>query len=52
MSRLLPCVHVSNADLMAGRLADPIRRVLAMPFPDPPDTSGAEVAASELLAWL
>jgi len=49
MSRLVPSVHVSNPDLMAGRLEAPIRRALAMPFPEAPDMSGAEVVAGRLL---
>jgi L-arabinokinase len=49
MSRLVPSVHVCNEDLMAGRLLEPIRRVLAMPFPGEPDMSGADVAARKLL---
>lgn len=50
LTRLLPAVHVSNDDLRAGRLRDPLERVLALPFPDPPDMSGADVAAARLLA--
>jgi L-arabinokinase len=49
MSRLVPSVHVSNEDLLAGRLGEPIRRALAMPFPDEPDMTGADVAARKLL---
>jgi L-arabinokinase len=49
MARYLPCAHVSNEDLLAGRLADPIRDVLAAPSPTPPETSGADVAARTLL---
>jgi L-arabinokinase len=50
MSQWLPAVHVSNEDLRAGRLREALERVLALPFPDPPDLSGAEVAAERLLA--
>jgi L-arabinokinase len=49
MARYLPSVHVSNEDLRAGRLEEPIRRVLEMPFPDPPRLDGAEVVAARLL---
>jgi L-arabinokinase len=49
MSRLLPCVHVSNPDLLAGRLEEPVRRVLALPFPAEPDLGGADVAAARVL---
>lgn len=49
MSRYLPCVHVSNEDLLAGRLAQPIRAVLGLPMPEPPDLGGAARAAERLL---
>jgi hypothetical protein len=49
MGRYLPCGHVSNADLLVGRLESPIRAVLAQPFPDPPSLDGARVAAGRLL---
>ena len=50
MSRWLPAVHVTNEDLRAGELRGAIERVLALPFPDPPDLGGAKVAAQRLLA--
>jgi len=49
MPRWLPAVHVSNADLLAGRLQPALEAVLAMPFPAPPRMDGAEVAARALL---
>jgi hypothetical protein len=49
MKRHLACVHVSNADLLAGRIEDPVRRALAMPVPSAPDTNGAARAARRLL---
>jgi L-arabinokinase len=49
MGEYLPAVHVSNADLAAGRLRDAIARVLAEPYPPTPDLSGARVAARRLL---
>lgn len=49
MERLLPCAHVSNEDLFAGRLVDPIRSVLERLVPPPPDISGASAAAEQLL---
>jgi L-arabinokinase len=52
MPRHLACVHVSNADLAAGRLAEPIARALALPVPPPPDLGGAERAAEHVLAAL
>ena len=50
MQALIPCAHVSNADLLAGRLGAPIRSVLEHPVPPPPDLSGASVAAEQLLS--
>jgi hypothetical protein len=52
MPRHLACVHVSNAELKAGRIADPIRRVLALPVPPPPDLDGAARGAARLLGML
>lgn len=51
MQTLIPCAHVSNADLLAGRLGGPIRSVLERPVPPPPDLSGASAAAERLLAF-
>lgn len=52
MGGYLPCAYVSNADLMAGRLSDAVREVMAMPMPQAPDTSGAAVAAARILESL
>lgn len=52
MARHLACVHVSNAELSAGRIAEPLARVLAMPVPPPPELGGAERAAERILAAL
>jgi L-arabinokinase len=49
MQRHLPCAHVSNQDLLAGRLREPIEAVLRAPVPEPPPTDGAEVAARRIL---
>jgi len=49
MKRHLACVHASNADLLAGRVEDPVRRALAMPVPPAPDLDGASRAARRLL---
>ena len=49
MARLVPSAHVSNEDLLAGRLREPIRRVLEVAFPEEPDLGGADVAAARLL---
>lgn len=51
METLVPCAHVSNADLLAGRLGAPIRGVLERPVPPPPDLSGASAAAAQLLSF-
>jgi hypothetical protein len=50
MPRFLPVAFVSNQDLREGALGPALEEVLAKPFPPPPDLSGAEVAAAELLA--
>jgi hypothetical protein len=49
MARWLPSRHVSNADLLAGRIGAVLDDVLAAPFPPPPDLGGAERAARRLL---
>jgi hypothetical protein len=49
MAQWLPCAHVSNHDLRAGRLGPALDAVLAAPMPAPPDLSGATVAARVLL---
>ena len=49
MKHWLPAEHVSNEDLLAGRLSPVLESVLARPFPDPPRLSGADVAARALL---
>jgi L-arabinokinase len=52
MSRYLPAAHVSNADLLAGRIGRALETVLAQEVPPPPDLSGASVAAERLLAMM
>jgi L-arabinokinase len=52
LPRSLPVAFASNADVRMGRLGAPLRRVLALPFPAPPPTDGASVAANRLLAAL
>jgi len=52
MPRYLPAVFASNDDVREGRLGPALEAVLAMPFPDPPRTDGAAVAAEKLLARL
>ena len=49
MKACLACVHVSQADLRQGRIADALREVLALEPPPAPDLSGADVAAWRLL---
>jgi L-arabinokinase len=52
MGQWLAAAHVSNDDLRAGRLADPIERVLSAPVPPPPDLGGAARAAARVLERL
>jgi len=49
MKSHLACVHVSNADLLAGRIEDPVRRVLGMAVPPTPDLDGASRAGRRLI---
>ncbi len=49
MPRYLPCAHLGNDDLLAGRWGAAIESVLACPAPAPPDLGGAEAAAARLL---
>ncbi len=51
MPRYLPSVFASNDDVREGRLGPALEAVLALPFPDPPRTDGAAVAAERLLAF-
>jgi hypothetical protein len=52
MPRFLPAVFAANADVRAGRLDEALGSVMSLPFPEPPDTSGARVAADRVLAKL
>ncbi len=52
MRTLIPCEHVSNDDLLAGRLEEPIRRVMARLVPPPPRLDGAVVAARRIVEWM
>jgi len=49
MARYLPCAHVSNEELLAGRLGAGLQAALDQPFPAPPDLGGASVAARRIL---
>ena len=49
MKRWLPAVHVSNDDLLAGRLGPGLEEVLRLDFPPPPPMDGATVAARVLI---
>jgi L-arabinokinase len=49
MARYLPCAHVGNADLLAGRLAPAIDAALRQRFPEEPAGDGADVAARILI---
>jgi L-arabinokinase len=50
MQQSVAAVHVSNADLLAGRIAPAVEEVLARPMPPEPDTSGADAAARRVLS--
>jgi L-arabinokinase len=52
MARYLPAVYASNEEVREGRLGPALEAVLAQPFPDPPRTDGAAVAAERLLSLL
>jgi L-arabinokinase len=52
LPRYLPAVHVSSSALASGRLAEPIARALAQPFPAPPALDGAARAAERILATI
>jgi L-arabinokinase len=49
MQQFIPCLYVSNADLLAGRLAEPLAALLAQPVRVTMRTDGAETAARELV---
>jgi hypothetical protein len=46
MPAVVACLHVSNADLRAGRLGQAVRRALLLPLPPRPALAGAERAAA------
>jgi L-arabinokinase len=52
MPRYLPALFTRNEDVLEGRLGRALDGVLALPFPDPPRTDGAAVAAERLLTLL
>ena len=47
---MLACEHVSNEDLLSGRVEEAVRRVLVCPVPPPPDLDGAARGAARILA--
>jgi hypothetical protein len=49
MERLVPCAHISNVDLLAGRIESALRDVLSRPVPPAPDLTGAAFAAEHIL---
>ena len=52
MPRYLPAVFASNEEVRQGRLGRALEDVQALPFPAPPRTDGASVAADKLLERL
>lgn len=52
MPGYFPATYVSNADLLAGRIAPAVGDVLAKPMPPEPDMTGAANAARRLLELL
>jgi L-arabinokinase len=52
MPRYLPAVFASNEEVREGRLRRPLEAVEALPFPAPPRTDGASVAAEKLVSLL
>ncbi len=48
----LACAYVASDALRAGRIAEPVRRVLAQPMPPPPDLGGAARAAERVLRMI
>jgi hypothetical protein len=49
LPRFLACVHVSGAEVRAGRVGAAVRRVLELPMPAPPPLDGAARAARRVL---
>jgi hypothetical protein len=52
LPRWLAAVHVSNAELRAGRVGGAVRAVLELPMPAPPPLDGAARAAVRVLEAL
>jgi len=53
LPRWLAALHLGNEELLAGRIAGPLRRLLSLPRPRPPaPLDGAARAAGQLLALL
>jgi len=50
MARWLPCVHVTNEDLLRGAFGDAIETLCAQPRPAAPPMDGARLAAERILA--
>jgi hypothetical protein len=49
MAKHLPCVYVTNAQVLAGEVGPAIERALNAPWPEPPRLDGADVAARRIL---
>ena len=52
LPRYLASVHLSNAEVRAGRIGGAVRRVLELPMPPPPPLDGAARAAARVLEAL
>lgn len=52
MKHYLPVEFAPNEAVRQARLEEPLRRVLGLPFPEPPAADGARLAAARLVAAL
>ena len=52
MPKWIPCDHIPHDDLMNGRIAPAVRRLLARPSVRAPESMGAERAAARILSTL
>lgn len=53
MPRVLRCRYIPQEDLLAGRWAEDVEKLLEQPpAPERADTSGAQIATDEILNWI